>query len=544
MTDMALDTMVHDAIARATADLLSAGGAPGGVVSVVGSDGSLAVVPFGVVDLATQLAVDQRTRFEIGSISKSFTSLVVLRLVDQGLLALDDPALGHLPWLQVSSAYEPFTIRHLLQHTAGLVMGSDANPDELAQVWSLRETQTGSAPGSFFHYSNLGYVVLGQIVRAVTGRSCADLVGECVLGPVGMDASLARIGDVDRPTLATGYQPRFEDRPFLPGDPLEPATWFGVEAADGNVAATGADLGRYLSMLLARGRLSGGAVVSEESFAQMIGSLAPDGEPSQYPSRYGLGLNVEQINGSTCLSHGGGMVGYASFLLGDLDRRVGVAVMTNAPGDSPAAEVVARHVFVAVQRAAGAEGFADHDPPATLEPVGTSRRWSDAHGSFVVAIDDAGPSLSDGEGTGRLVRLSEQRWGCTHPGWRTFSHVVDQAAGKWIYGGRVLSRDGITPVGDADVDPGLASAVGHYRSYSPWWTHLRIVARGERLHLIADNGVEANKDQPELVPLGRGEFRVGADVRLPERLRLGPVVDSHVIWVDRDGCRYSRTFDT
>ena len=85
-------------------------------------------------------------------------------------------------------------------------------------------------------------------------------------------------------------------------------------------------------------------------------------------------------------------------------------------------------------------------------------------------------------------------------------------------------------------------AVGHYRSYSPWWTHLRIVARGDRLHLVADNGVEADKGQPELVRLDDGVFRIGADPRLPERLRLGPVVDGSVIWVDRDGCRYSRTF--
>jgi D-alanyl-D-alanine carboxypeptidase len=544
MAEAGGNAAVHDAIAGATSHLLSTGAVPGGVVCVVGPDDALDAVPFGVVDLATRRPVDQRTRFEIGSISKSFTALVVLQLVDQGRLTLDDAADQHLPWLQVSSAHEPFAIRHLLQHTAGLVMGSDAIPDELAQVWSLRHTTTGSAPGSFFHYSNLGYVVLGQIVRAVTGRACADVVAERVLGPVGMVDSLARIGDGDRPTLATGYQPRFEDRPFLPGDPLEPATWFGVEAADGNIAATGTDLGRYLAMLLARGHVSARAdasVVSQESFAQMVGSLAHDGEPSQYPSRYGLGLNVEQISGSTCVSHGGGMVGYASFLIGDLDRRVGVAVMTNAPGDSPTAELLARQVFSQVQRAAGVEGVTDHEPWPPLETPSAAGRWSDEHGSFAVATDEGVPWLSDDDGMGRLVRLSVDRWGCTHPSWRTFSHVIDLASGRWSYGGRVLSREGTSVLPKADIDAVLATAVGHYRSYSPWWTHLRIVARGERLHLIADNGVEANKDQPVLVRSGADEFRVGADERLPERLRLGPVVDGNVIWVDRDGCRYSRT---
>jgi len=537
-----MDPGVHDVLIGITADAVAAGVVPGGVVAVVSADGSVATVPFGVTDLATHRPVTYDTRFEIGSISKSCTALVVLGLVDQGLIGLDDAAVRHLPWLDVPSPFEPFTIRHLLQHTAGLVMGADAVPDERAQIAMMRGTVVGSPPGTFFHYSNLGYVVLGQIVQAVTGRSCADLVVERVLVPSGMTGSIARVTDADRETLATGYQPVFEDRPFLPGDRLAPATWFGVEAADGNVAAPGRDLGAYLAVLLARGRAGGSDVVSPQAFDEIVGSLAPDGEPSPNPSRYGLGLNVEQIAGSSCISHGGGMVGYASFIIGDLDERVGVAVMTNAPGDSPAAEWLARRVFGAVQSSAGIADVPDYRPWPDDEPDWQGGNWSDERGRFHVVREAGDPMLVDDEGSGRLVRLSADTWGCTHPGWRTFVHVVDHEGGSWTYGDRVLARGSAKASEPGALGVELAPVVGHYRSYSPWWTHLRIVGRAGRLHLLADNGVEANKDQPELVPVTPGVFRIGADPRLPERLALGPVVDGQVLWVDRDGCRYSRTF--
>ena len=537
-----MDPRVHGALIGMTADVVAAGAVPGGIIAVVSTDGSVATLPFGVADLATRWPVTDDTRFEIGSISKSCTALVVLGLVDQGLIGLDDAAVEHLPWLDVPSPFERFTIRHLLQHTAGLVMGADAVPDERAQIAMMRSTVVGSPPGTFFHYSNLGYVVLGQIVRAVTGQSCADLVAEHVLAPSGMTRSIARVTDADRETLATGYQPAFEDRPFLPGDRLAPATWFGVEAADGNVAATGPDLGAYLAVLLARGRAGSSNVVSPQAFEEIVSSLAPDGEPSQNPSHYGLGLNVEQIAGSSCISHGGGMVGYASFIVGDLDQRVGVAVLTNAPGDSPAAEWLARQAFVAVQRSAGLADVPDYRPWSDDGPSWQGGDWSDEHGRFHVVLDAGDPMLVDDAGSGRLARLSADTWGCTHPGWRTFAHAVDRENGRWTYGERVLAHGSIKAPAPAALGPGLEPVVGHYRSYSPWWTHLRIVGRAGRLHLLADNGVEANKEQPELVEISPGVFRIGGDPRLPERLTLGPVVDGEVLWVDRDGCRYSRTF--
>jgi hypothetical protein len=89
---------------------------------------------------------------------------------------------------------------------------------------------------------------------------------------------------------------------------------------------------------------------------------------------------------------------------------------------------------------------------------------------------------------------------------------------------------------------GWLALPGHYRSYSPWYTNFRIVLRGGGLHLVAAGGVEGSRDDPLLVELSPGRFRIGAEAELPERLVVGPVVDGRAIYVVRDGCTYSRTF--
>lgn len=120
--------------------------------------------------------------------------------------------------------------------------------------------------------------------------------------------------------------------------------------ADGNLAATAIDLGRFARMLLGGGQLDGTKILSTNAFEAMVSRLAPSGEDvldlhgvaATESSRYGLGINVERCAGHTVLTHGGGMVGYASFLIADLDAGLAVCVLTNANGDTPVAEAIAR----------------------------------------------------------------------------------------------------------------------------------------------------------------------------------------------------------
>ena len=521
-------------------------GVPGISVEVVETDGVLASLGCGHRDLAAGAPVTAATRFEIGSISKSFLAVVLLSLAAEGKVDLDAYITKYLPWFEVRSSFAPITLRHLLQHTAGLVAGTDSIPDDWAQAWELRHTDAGSEPGTTFHYSNAGYVVLGLVAEAVTGRTAAELVRERVLVPLAMESSTARVTHGDHEHLATGYQPLHDDRPWLPGDPLIPAPWFEVAAADGNVAATAADLGRYLRMLLGRGTLDGATILSETRFSELTESLAPGGEPSEHPSRYGLGVNIEMIDGRRCLTHGGGMVGYASFVLADLDDGFGLAVLTNAPGDSAAAELVARTGYAIIRanrdwRVLPASPRIDPwlvpeaDLLAGVYVTGEEQ-------IKISATSSGGLILIDGHG--RLGWAGEGRLGCTHPGWRTFHHQPDyDGAGRtWTYGGLVLRLEGPVAQPTLEIPTHWLPHIGHYRSYSPWYTSFRIVLREGALHLVAAGGVEACRDDPLLVELEPGTFRIGADPTLPERLVVGPLVNGRTISMTRDRSAYSRTF--
>jgi D-alanyl-D-alanine carboxypeptidase len=525
--------------------VLASGLVPGGVVgSVIGDQ--TAIRPFGVADKASGDPVRPWHRFEIGSISKSFTALTLLSLRDEGRVDLDHELTRYLPWVEVAGEHPPFTLRHLLQHSAGLVMGSDAWPDDLAQAWTLRDTTTGSVPGTFFHYSNVGFMLLGLVIETLTGDRVGVAVTERVLTPAGMTDAVAQVTDHDRATMATGHQPLHEDRPLLPGDPLAAATWFEVAAADGNVAATGADMAAYAQTLLAAARGDHTPVVSSSSYQEMTSSLGPGGEPAAHWSRYGLGINIEEIEGRRLLTHGGGMVGYSSFLIVDPDHDAATVVLTNGPGDGLVAQWLARvaHDLLVAEQPSTPELFDPYRIPDAADYTG---RWTDESGSIEVSASGDGLVVDQPAGAVRVCRLGhgllDGGWfGIPVDPWRTFAHHADPATDTWCYGPRVLRR-GDRPPADAEaLSPSWAAVVGHFRSFSPWLTHVRVVAREGRLHLIADNGVEADKDQSRLVELAAGHFRIGEDPRLPERLRVGPVVDGKAVWIDLDGCRYTRTF--
>ncbi|MGW6159869.1 serine hydrolase domain-containing protein, partial [Streptomyces sp. NPDC055144] len=369
--------------------------------------------------------------------------------------------------------------------------------------------------GELFHYSNEGYNLLGLIVEQVTGESLADAMAGRLLRPLGMRDSAARITHEDIAELATGYRFLRDDRPPLPSAPLAPAGFFEYSAADGNVLATASDLGLFARMLLGRGTLDGTRIIGPERFRQIV--TVPAGAVS---SGYALGVDVEMIDGRTWLTHAGGMVGYRSYLAVDTDGGHGVAVLTNAPGECQIIDRFARHVLAVVQGAPA--------DPALFDPerIPDAQRYVGIHATTprqirVEATGDDRLSLTSDEVTGRLYDAGDGRLVCDHPGWSAYHHCLD---GRWLYGPESLG-----PSLSAPTAPPHALA-GHYRSYTPWYPGFSIVQRAGRLHMIAATGVEAPRDEPELVPLDDGTFRIGADPRLPERLTCGPALDGAVLW--------------
>lgn len=540
---------------------------PGGAVLAVDRHGEVFSHRFGHADVGAGIPVAPHHRFEIGSISKVFTSIAVLQLVDAGLLRLDEPVGAVLDWLPASLRADGITVRRLLNHTAGLVASVDAVPDEIGQASTFAGEVSSAPPGSFFHYSNLGFVLLGLAARQVAGRPLADLVGTDILAPLAMTSTSACVTHDDYWSLARGYQPLRDDQPWVPRDAVVAAPWLEVAGADGNIAATVSDLGRFARMLLGRGTLDGTAVLSAAGFDTMVNTIAPSGEdvlalagvPATESSRYGLGVNVERRGGHTVLSHGGGMVGYASFLLADLDDEIAVCVVTNANGDTPVAEAIARGV-AAELAAPGTVDVDALDPhlwdARLIETLHCTGEFADATtGSASVHHPSAIEVSADRRGD-TLVSLSVQCDGQQAPLLRTWSGAAVTPMrslrrfaltfddGAWRWGPRMFTRAGaaLPATTTATSANALAPYCGHYRCYSPWFTNFRVVLRRGKLLLVAPGGVEAPADEAELVPLGGATFRIGADPRLPERITFGPLVGAVAPWADRDGCRYSRAF--
>lgn len=209
---------------------------------------------FGVRDIVSKRPVDVDTPFRIGSVSKTFTALAIMRLRDAGKLSLDEPAASYLPSLAAvplpTKDSPPITTRHLLTMTSGLpyddlwgavTFGYD---DAKLERSIARGISFAGAPGERYRYSNLGYALLGQIVERVSGLGFEEFLAKEVFAPLGMRSTGYVTGDVPRADMAVGY---YRDGARLVAEPVESDRVF---APAGGVVTTISDLARYAAFQL------------------------------------------------------------------------------------------------------------------------------------------------------------------------------------------------------------------------------------------------------------------------------------------------------
>lgn len=265
-------------------------------------------------------APDSDTQFRIGSLTKTFTAVLVLRLRDEGLLDLDDPLEKHLPGTGVGGV----TVLQLLGHSAGLSAESPAPWWErtpgtlrpgLADV--LGEQTRMHPPGRRHHYSNPGYSVLGALIEAVRGASWAEVLQREILEPLGM----RRTSTQPQAPYAGGWAVHPWADAMLP----EPAEDLGLMAPAGQLWSTTADLLRFAAFLVEGDDRVLGAASVEEMRAPSAPSKSGPGEGA-----YGLGLQVVQQSGRTLLGHTGSLPGFLATLWFSIEDDVAVVVLTNA----------------------------------------------------------------------------------------------------------------------------------------------------------------------------------------------------------------------
>lgn len=293
-----------------------------GVVAAVLRDGERRW--WGARSMVDGHAPDPDTQFRIGSITKTFVAVLVMRLRDEGQLELSDPIGRHLPSL--GPAVGEVTIRQLLSHTAGLTneppgpwweRTDGALRPELADL--LQHPPLRHEPGRVFHYSNVGYALLGALVEEVRGDDWYTVLHREVLRPLGMRRTTA-LPDMPH---AGGWAVH----PWADVILSEPLTQTGRMGPAGQLWSTLDDLTRWAAFLADGDE----RVLAPRTVAEMRECQASGEE------QYGLGLLLRQAGELAVVGHGGSMPGFLADLWIVPEEGLGVVVLTNATSSpSPA----------------------------------------------------------------------------------------------------------------------------------------------------------------------------------------------------------------
>ncbi len=325
---------------------------PGAAVVVLRDGAVVHSKAYGLANLQTAEANTTRTRFRLASVSKSFTALLVLQLVEQGRLSLDDALEKHLPGVVGG---DRIRIRHLLSHTAGL-------PDFASLEQAMKLPRDG-APGERINYSNIGYALLSRVIEKVSGRSYAGQLRAAILEPLGMkDTGVDRNGPMEK-GRAVGYL-------FMAGGGVTPAEYSemaGEWVAAGGLYSTGEDMTLWLQALL-----SGRIVKTATLGPATVPVTLADG----HKGGYGFGFTTIPFRGLREFGHGGDITGFNSQYAIYPDERLALVVLSNVgmrpPGPLPNAGEIGHKVVEAV---AGGQ-LGPEWPPVAGVPLSVLQRYA------------------------------------------------------------------------------------------------------------------------------------------------------------------------
>ena len=346
MNETLLDSTVRDldyrlAVAQAT------GRVPSMVAGVVRGGRLVWSRGRGVVDGAEP---GPDTQYRVGSITKTFVAVAVMRLRDEGVVGLNDPLEAHLPGTPHGAA----TIAQLLSHTGGVgaeLEGSwwERSPGASAEQWRRRLTPPVARPGAGHHYSNVGFSLLGAMVARLRGRDWFDVVDAEILAPLGM----RRTTLLPKEPCAAG----FAVHPFA--DVVMPETVADTAAMGpaGQLWSCVADLARWVAF--ASGDTAD--VLAPDTLAQMRAPQAI-ADTAAWTYAAGLGWQLHRTDNRVLCGHGGSMPGFQAGIWVDAASTTGAVSMHNATTTSASGGFGAAGLIAAVDRA-------EPRPPAPWTPL-------------------------------------------------------------------------------------------------------------------------------------------------------------------------------
>ncbi|MDN5288159.1 MAG: hypothetical protein JWR38_4433 [Mucilaginibacter sp.] len=292
-------------------------------VAVIKDNKVIWLTAYGFANSENDTPADTSTIYRIGSITKTFTAVVLMQLVQEGKIKLDDPVEQYLPEIKKLDGYADagkITFRQLASHTSGLKREPDVRNADVGPLDKWEEkliscipyTSFNSRPSEAFLYSNMGYALLGLALSRVTGVPYMQMVQQRILTPLHMNDTFFRLPDDKRTRLAEGISNNNKGT-INAKLPLKEIEGRGYRVPNGGIFSTPSDLSKFVISLMGAPPL-----ISAKSLNQMQ-EIPPGGR------NYGLGLMLFDKNGSEIIGHNGSVPGYTSQFA--IEKQSGYAVI-------------------------------------------------------------------------------------------------------------------------------------------------------------------------------------------------------------------------
>lgn len=315
---------------------------PGMAVMVLKDGKPVLTRGYGFANLEHRVPVKPETVFQSGSVGKQFTATLVMMLVEEGKLKLDDPIIKFFP--EAKEKWVGVKVSHLLSHTSGLpdmpYHQMDLRKDyaEADLVKLMVDQKVPEKPGEKWRYNNGAYVMLGVLIKRVSGKFYGDLLQEKIFRPLGMKSARV-ISEADIVmNRAAGYE--------LRSGAIKNQEWVAPQL---NTTADGA---LYLSLLdYAKwdAALYTSQLLKPESFKKMwTPALLNNGQTSggkDATTGYGFGWAIETTNGKRLIGHGGAWQGFATYIGRAVDDKTTVVVLVNMDARTARAEEIGRQIL-------------------------------------------------------------------------------------------------------------------------------------------------------------------------------------------------------
>ena len=299
---------------------------------------------FGYADPDKKIPPTAETVYRIGSVSKLFTDIGVMQLIERGELDLDAPIQKYLPNFRPHNPFgKDITLRQLMSHRSGLLreppVGNYFDPSELslaAMVQSLNETTLINPPETYPKYSNAGVATVGYVLEKQSGKPFATYLQHAVLDPMGLRNSAFQPEPRLIPNLAKAYMWSFDGQKFQ-----APTFELGMAPA-GCMYSTVVDLGQFLSVLFNGGHGPNGQVLKPETLEKM---WTPQFVSPGEKTGFGIGFYVTQMDAHREVRHGGAIYGFATELEALPDDKLGVVTVTTMDGANAVTTRVAQEAL-------------------------------------------------------------------------------------------------------------------------------------------------------------------------------------------------------